>query len=148
MKKWEDAKLITQRYRKYREHARYQQNIILSGDFIDGLVQELARLQFSIEEIMPATASLALTLRLLKDDEMFPKYRVEKSRYYNTKCHSQRCHRTPQLVPIPDAGSQKSRARRNRAPGRYLGSCRRVSQTISASVHLRHLISHSPALPR
>lgn len=84
VKKWEDAKLITQRYKKYREHARYQQNIILSGNFIDGLVQGLARLHFSIEEIMPATASLALTLRLLKDDEMFPKYKVEMSRYYNS----------------------------------------------------------------
>ena len=43
-KKWEDAKLITQRYRKYREHARFQQNVILSGDFINGLGQGLARL--------------------------------------------------------------------------------------------------------
>ena len=107
MKKWEGAKLITQRYRKYREHARYQQNIIVSGDFIDGLVQGLARLRFSIEEIMPATASLALTLQLLKDDEMFPKYIVEKPEYYNTKCYSQRCHRTPQLVSIPGCRPSK-----------------------------------------
>ena len=75
-------------------------------------------------------------------------HRVEKSRDYNTECHSQRCHRTPQLVSIPDAGPQKSRAWRNRAPGQYLGSCHRVSHRVSASVHLRHPIPHWPALSR
>ena len=87
---------------------------------------------------------LGLDVAALKDDEMFP----EKSRDHNTKYHSQRCHRTPQLVSIPDAGPQKSRGWRNRGPGQYLGSCHRVSHTISASVHLRHPIPHSPALPR
>lgn len=44
MLKWDGTELITQGYRKYREHARYQQHAILSGDFASGLAQGLARL--------------------------------------------------------------------------------------------------------
>lgn len=49
--KWEGTELITQGYRKYREHAIYQQISILSGDFTDGLVQGLAQLP-SLESII------------------------------------------------------------------------------------------------
>ena len=50
MVKWESTELITKGYRKYWEHARYQQNAILSGDFPSGLAQGLTRLP-SLESI-------------------------------------------------------------------------------------------------
>ena len=48
--KWQDANFITQGYLNYCEHARYQRNAILSGDFTNGLVQGLARLP-SLESV-------------------------------------------------------------------------------------------------
>lgn len=50
--KWGNAGLITQGHRKYLEHARYQQNAILSGYFNEGLVQGL--------KLLPSLESISL----------------------------------------------------------------------------------------